>query len=405
MKIEQDWVQDPALQTLLALLSVGAEEARVAGGAVRNALMDEPIADIDVATTREPQDVVALLMGEGHRAIGTGIDHGTVTAIIDGKAFEVTTLRQDVETDGRHAVVRYGRDWIADAERRDFTMNALYMDADGTIFDPLGGREDVASRTVRFIGEPSDRIREDYLRILRFFRFFAWYGTFRPDADGLRACTHLKEGLDDLSVERIWMELSKLLAAPDPTRAILWMRQTGVLTRILPESEKWGIDFIPGLIKTERKENWSADPLLRLMAMVPPDAERMLSLSNRLKLPNTVRDRLINWAETPMPDADLKRKAWMRFLYFQDRKAVADRLKLAIAAAGDAKLRSRFVKRLRWTQKTDLPRFPVAGADLIAAGLEPGPAFSEQLKGMEKRWVASDFELGKDELLAAMDLA
>ncbi|RVC41275.1 CCA tRNA nucleotidyltransferase, partial [Mesorhizobium sp. M4B.F.Ca.ET.088.02.2.1] len=219
----------------------------------------------------------------GFKTVPTGIEHGTVTAIAGGKTYEVTTLRADIETDGRRAKVSFGRDWKLDAERRDFTINALYAEADGNVVDLVGGIADIAARRLRFIGDAEARIREDYLRILRFFRFFAWYGDGRPDAEGLKACARLKDGLGQLSAERIWSELKKLLSAPDPSRALLWMRQAGVLTSVLPESEKWGIDAIHGLIRTEKDLGWAADPLLRLEAMVPPDAARMKTLAERLK--------------------------------------------------------------------------------------------------------------------------
>jgi tRNA nucleotidyltransferase/poly(A) polymerase len=215
------WLNDPGLQTLLKVLSANGEQARIAGGAVRNTLLGEPVADVDIATTNEPRQSIARTEAAGFKVVPTGIDHGTVTVVADGKAYEVTTLRADIETDGRRAKVAFGRDWEADAERRDFTINALYADANGTVIDLVGGLTDLEGRTLRFIGDPEQRIREDYLRILRFFRFFAWYGSGRPDAEGLKACARLKDGLEQLSAERVWSELKKLLSAPDPSRAAL----------------------------------------------------------------------------------------------------------------------------------------------------------------------------------------
>lgn len=247
-RIEADWLNDAPLQALLqALVGEGDEEARVVGGAIRNTLLGQAVADIDIATTALPATTVERAKAAGFKTVPTGIEHGTVTVVANGRPFEVTTLRQDVETNGRHAKVKFGRDWKADAERRDFTINALYCDADGSILDLVGGIADIGSRTLRFIGDAESRIEEDFLRILRFFRFFAWYGDGRPDAAGLRAATRLKAGIEQLSAERIWAEMRKLLAAPDPSRALLWMRQTGVLSLVLPESEKWGIDAIHGL--------------------------------------------------------------------------------------------------------------------------------------------------------------
>ncbi len=267
---DSKWLADEKLQTLLAALSTDGEEARIVGGAVRNTLLGQTVTDIDIATTTEPGETVRRARSAGFRTAPTGIDHGTVTVIADGRAWEVTTLRADVETDGRHASVTFGRDWRNDAERRDFTINALYARADGEIVDLVGGLPDLENRTLRFIGDADTRITEDYLRILRFFRFFAWYGRGRPDAAGLKACARHRDGLERLSAERVWAELKKLLSAPDPSRALLWMRQTGVLTKILPESEKWGIDTIGPLIEAEQTLGWQPDPLLRLAAIIPP---------------------------------------------------------------------------------------------------------------------------------------
>ncbi|HCL64495.1 MAG TPA: CCA tRNA nucleotidyltransferase, partial [Rhizobium sp.] len=271
----EPWFRDPALRRVLDLLNADGGEARVAGGAVRNSLMGIPVADIDIATTLEPQDVVERAAAAGIKAVPTGIDHGTVTLVTDGKGFEVTTLRRDIATDGRRATVAFGKDWQTDAERRDLTMNALYADAQGEVIDLVGGLADVEARTVRFIGDADERIAEDYLRILRFFRFFAHYGNGRPDTDGLKACARARSKLATLSAERIWAELKKLLSARDPGRALLWMRQSGVLSEILPETEKWGIDAIPGLVACEQALGWKPEPMLRLAAIVPKDAERL----------------------------------------------------------------------------------------------------------------------------------
>ena len=230
------WLSKASLQTVFDGLQAAGGEVRVNGGAVRNALMREAVRDVDLSTTLLPLETISALEKAGIRAVPTGLEHGTITGVIDGDAYEITTLREDIETSGRHAVVKFGLDWKKDALRRDFTMNAIYCDRNGVIYDPINGMDDLKSRTVRFIGAASERIEEDYLRILRFFRFFAWYGSGRPDAEGLTACARLKDGLSDISVERIWIELKKMLSAADPSRALLWMRTTGVLTLILPET-------------------------------------------------------------------------------------------------------------------------------------------------------------------------
>jgi tRNA nucleotidyltransferase/poly(A) polymerase len=400
-KIDQPWLQKPSLQTLLSLLQEGGEEARVNGGAVRNAIMGMPVNDVDVSTTLVPRDVMLRAKAAGYKVVPTGIEHGTVTVVIDGDAFEVTTLRNDLETDGRHAKVLYGRDWEVDARRRDLTMNALYCDADGKVFDPLGGMPDVLSKTVRFIDDAETRIREDYLRILRFFRFFAWYGQFRPDAEGLKACARLKEELASLSVERIWMELSKLFAAPDPSRAILWMRQTGVLTAVLPESEKWGIDNMQPLMRMEQENNWAPDSLLRMMSILPPDPDKMKSLVTRLKLPNKVRDRLVGWAETPKPDADWKQPEFEQWLYRQNIQGVEDTLRLSsIVTDAPAK---KFLRQLKWLKRYVRPVFPIKGQDLLNQGVQAGPQVSEIMTKLENDWVESGFKPSREELLASID--
>ena len=332
LKGRADWLDDPALQRLLGVLSEGGEEARVAGGAVRNTLLGEPVGDIDIATTTLPGETVRRAEAAGFRAVPTGFDHGTVTVVANGVGHEVTTLRADVETHGRHATVAFGRDWTADAARRDFTINALYATASGEVIDLVGGLADLESRTLRFIGVAEDRIGEDYLRILRFFRFFAFYGRGRPDAAGLKACARLKDGLAKLSAERIWKELRRTLEAPDPSRALLWMRQTGVLTAILPESEKWGIDAIHGLMAAEASLGWAPDAMLRLEAIVPPQSERMEALATRLKLSNDDRQRLRDWAFAPAADAAMSEARLAKALYRGPRQGIADRLLLALAS-------------------------------------------------------------------------
>ncbi|TIW65252.1 MAG: CCA tRNA nucleotidyltransferase, partial [Mesorhizobium sp.] len=325
-----DWLNEKHLQRLLAALAEGGEQARVAGGAVRNTLLGQPVADIDIAATTLPEETIRRAEAAGFKTVPTGIEHGTVTAIAGGKAYEVTTLRADIETDGRRAKVSFGRDWKLDAERRDFTINALYAEADGNVVDLVGGIADIAARRLRFIGDAEARIREDYLRILRFFRFFAWYGDGRPDAEGLKACARLKDGLGQLSAERIWSELKKLLSAPDPSRALLWMRQAGVLTSVLPESEKWGIDAIHGLIRTERDLGWTADPLLRLEAMVPPDAARLKTLAGRLKFSAAEAERLRHWALTAAIEPKTSEGELAKKLYLGDRNGIGDRLRLSL---------------------------------------------------------------------------
>ncbi|MBD0414521.1 CCA tRNA nucleotidyltransferase [Oryzicola mucosus] len=401
------WLIEGRLQSLLAVLNADGEEARVAGGAVRNALLGQSVADVDIATTSLPDETLRRVEAAGFKAVPTGIEHGTITVIVRGEPFEVTTLRSDVETDGRHAKVSFGRDWKADAERRDFTINALYAEANGTVIDLVGGLADIQSKTLRFIGDAEARIREDYLRILRFYRFFAWYGSGRPDAEGVKASARLKEGLDRLSAERVWSELKKLLSAPDPSRALLWMRQSGVLTRVLPESEKWGIDAIHGLAKTEAELGWAVDPLLRLVAIIPPDAARMDTLAQRLKMSAHERERLTAWALSDAVAAGVTELELARRLYCGSPQGIIDRLKLAFAAArwkamqedGALVQAGHLSRLLAFAQAWQKPTFPISGADLLDLGMEKGPAVGQTLKKLETEWISKDFRIGRDALL------
>ncbi len=403
-----EWLADTKLQRLLGALAEGGEEARVVGGAIRNSLLGQAVSDIDIATTTLPDETVRRAAAMGFKTVPTGIDHGTVKVIAGGKAYEVTTLRADIETDGRHASVRFGRDWRADAERRDFTINALYADANGTILDPIGGLADIENRTLRFIGDPEARIREDYLRILRFFRFFAWYGYGRPEAEGLKACARLKGGLSHLSAERIWSELKKLLSAPDPSRALLWMRQAGVLTAVLPESEKWGIDSIHPLVKAETDLGWPPDPLLRLEAIVQPDAARMKALGKRLKLAKSETERLVQWALAEPVKPTTTETAFAKTLYRGNVVATKDRIRLAWASArakavedDKALVEAGGYSRLAgFLDGWEKPVFPMAGSDLKALGAVEGKALGDLIAALEAEWVNSGFTLTRDALLA-----
>lgn len=393
------WLQDAAVQRVFALLNADGGEGRVVGGAVRNALMGAPISDVDFATTNLPQAVMERAAAAGIKAVPTGIDHGTVTLVIDGRGFEVTTLRQDVETDGRRAKVSFGTDWQADAERRDFTINALYVTADGEVVDLVNGLPDIETKTLRFIGDAHQRIAEDYLRVLRFFRFFAHYGSGRPDADGLRASARAKDKLDSLSAERVWSELRKLLAAPDPSRALLWMRTSGVLTVVLPETEKWGIDTIHGLVATETALKWQPDPMLRLAAIIPPNGERIRVMADRLRLSRGEAESLQSFAAAPSITPDMAGAALDRALYRQGATGIIIRLRLALASARAkavddndemlkaAKLDALLKRAIAFVK----PRFPVSGVDLVELGLSPGPKFGKVLGQLEAEWVERNF--------------
>jgi poly(A) polymerase len=407
---DQRWFQDPALTRVLGLLNVDGAQTRVVGGAVRNSLLGEPVGDIDLATTLLPSDVMARAVDAHIKAVPTGIDHGTVTLVVDGKPFEVTTLRRDVATNGRHAEVAFGTDWQEDAERRDFTINALYADQTGTIIDLVGGKADIETATIRFIGDANLRIAEDYLRVLRFFRFFAWYGRGRPDANGLRACAGARDNLSQLSAERVWSEIKKLLSAKDPGRALLWMRQAGVLTAILPETEKWGIDALPGLIATQNALDWQPDPLLRLAAMVPNDAERMKTLSARLRLSKAEAQFFQDFVKAPKIADSMGELALDRLLYQHGKAGILAQLRLSLAnarnkAEGDAEAMAqsaRFSRLLQRAENFERPDFPLNGADVMAQGIVAGPKVGDLLSQMEAAWVQANFSLSREQLLARL---
>jgi tRNA nucleotidyltransferase/poly(A) polymerase len=394
-------LRDPPLVAVMRALDAEGGATRIVGGAVRDALLGRPVADADLATTLLPPEVLARAEAAGLKPVPTGIAHGTVTVVSEGRPFEVTTLRRDVETDGRRAVVAFTDDWRTDARRRDFTINALYCDIAGQVFDHVGGLADLAAGRVRFVGSARDRIREDYLRILRFFRFFAWYGSGRPDPEALKACARLKAGLATLSAERVWAELKRILAAPDPARALLWMRTTDVLKKVLPEC--WGIDAIHRLIAAEEAEGWEADSILRLEAILPPHRARLDALGERLRLSRAEAERLHAWADAPEPDPAMPDGELFKVLYRAGAGGVLDRLRLAVAReaeAGHADAVAGLRRQLASTGAWRRPVFPVSGKDLVGRGIVPGPAVGERLRELEERWVASGFTLGRDELLA-----
>jgi len=403
----ETWFRDPALTRLLTLLNADGAETRVVGGAVRNSLMGLPVGDIDIATTLLPEAVVDLAKAAGIKAVPTGIAHGTVTLVLNGRGYEVTTLRRDVTTDGRHAEVAFGTDWQVDAERRDLTINALYADKAGEVIDLVNGMADIETRTVRFIGDATARIDEDYLRVLRFFRFFAHYGSGRPDADGLRASARAKGKLNTLSAERVWSELKKLLAAKDPGRALLWMRQSGVLTEILPETEKWGIDAIPALVATEQALDWTPDPMLRLASVVPPATERLEALAKRLRLSKAEASTLAHWAASPVVPEATTDAVFDRMLYRNGRDGLVMRLKLALASARAAvdedaasmQKAARLATLLQRAEHFAKPAFPLSGADVLALGVPAGPKVGEILLGLEQKWIEMNFSWDRAALL------
>lgn len=383
------WLRDPLLSRLLAALDCDGEEARVVGGAVRNALLGEPVREVDVATTALPEEVVRRVAGAGFRAVPTGIEHGTVTAVADGHAFEVTTLRRDVETFGRHAKVAFGRDWKADAERRDFTINALSASRDGQVFDYTTGRADLAMRRVRFIGDPHRRIAEDYLRILRFFRFHAAYAEGAPDALGLSACIAGRAGLDQLSRERIRMELLKLAVARHAVPAFAVMADAGLLIRVLG-----GVPDLAGFSRMtaiEAATGAAPDAIRRLGALGVRIAEDANRLGERLRLANAEHDRLVSMAQDWWRVRPRDEKAARALLYTLGPERFKDRVLLAWSRAQsdptDMAWRDLAALPQRWTA----PVFPLKAADFLSRGIEKGPALGAALRAAEEAWIAADF--------------
>lgn len=404
------WFNDPALKRVFSLLNADGGEGRVVGGAVRNSLMGLGVSDIDVATTLTPDVVIERARAAGIKAVPTGVEHGTVTLVIDRKPFEVTTLRADVETDGRRATVAFSTDWQTDAERRDLTINALYVGESGEVVDLVGGLADIEKRNIRFIGDAATRIKEDYLRILRFFRFFAYYGSGRPDADGLRAAAAARSKLATLSAERVWSEMRKLLSAEDPGRALLWMRTVGALTEILPETEKWGIDAIPALVATEKALRWTPDPLLRLASIVPPDAKRLEAMAARLKLANAEATVFKAWANAAPINDEISAAALDRLLYRNGSQGITTRLRLALAVArgkaegdmAEMARSARLNKLLDHANAWVKPSFPVNGGDVMAAGIAAGRQVGETLAALEHQWVEENFASDRATLLARL---
>lgn len=389
----QSWLTAEATVAVLDALEAagGPGCVRFVGGCIRNALMGQPVDDIDLSTTLAPEAVVAALKAAGLKSVPTGLAHGTVTAIARRQPFEITTLRQDVSTDGRNATVAFTEDWDQDAARRDFRLNALYADRTGRIFDPTGqGLADAAAGRIVFVGDPGTRIREDYLRILRFFRFHAWYGRGDPDAAGLAACTALHAGMARLSAERVSKELLKLLAAPDPRVAVRAMSESGVLGQIMP---------VPvSLARFEAMVAVSGDVALRLSALLPETTEAVMKAAVALRLSNALRNRLIDAVSDSLAPtatgADIR-----AMLYRAERQAVLDRLARTAADHPDADLGPLSGIARDWP----IPRLPVGGREVARAGIAAGPDTGRILKAFEDDWIADDFPTdGHEDRLRAL---
>jgi poly(A) polymerase len=397
------WLVRGEVAPLLKLLDSNGEEARIVGGAVRNALLRLPVHEIDIATTALPEEVGRRVEAAGWKAVPTGIEHGTVTVLIAGKPFEVTTLRRDVETYGRKAKVVFGRDWVADATRRDFTINALSLSADGQLHDYAEGLADLAARRVRFIGDPAQRIAEDYLRILRFFRFHAWYGEGAPDPEGLHACIRGQAGIDSLSRERIRTELLKLLLAPHATPTLALMTEIGLLGNVLG-----GVALLASfenMVKLEAAVGVQSDPVRRLGALGVRLAEDGERLAQRLRLSNADAERLTAlerwWRVSPEHGGTSARALLYRLgpQHFADQVLVA--WSRSPASAADPAWRALAELPRTWSA----PEFPLKAADFIARGFAAGPALGAAMRAAEAAWIAADFPTDRARIQAIADRA
>ncbi len=388
MTVELDGLPGrPGLSRIWSLLP----DARLVGGVVRDLLAARPVTDLDLATPEPPQTVTDRLRADGIKVIPTGLAHGTVTALVDRQPFEITTLRRDVETDGRRAVVAWTDDWREDAARRDFTINAMSVDRQGSLHDHFGGADDLRAGRVRFVGDAASRIAEDALRILRFFRFHARYGRGLPDpaaADAIGAAVGL---LRHLSAERVWTELRRLLAGPDPARALVPMQGLGVLDALLPQ----GGDP-PRLVRLLALDA-PPDPLLRLAALAAGDAA---AIAVRLKLSNADAARLHTLMHGVRPDPALDDDALRRLLVDSDAASLCDRSRLAAAGSNDPAAWSALCRRLH---ALDRPVFPLSGRDAVAAGLRPGPAVGDALRAVEGWWRENGCRADRAACVARLD--
>ncbi|MHA3914665.1 CCA tRNA nucleotidyltransferase [Halovulum sp. GXIMD14793] len=382
-RVVADWVSIPASQKVCGLLTEAGYQALFVGGCVRNALMDLPVADLDIATSARPETVVSLAEAAGLRTIPTGIDHGTVTVMADHIPYEITTFRRDVSADGRRATVAFADDIVEDARRRDFTMNALYTVADGTLHDPLGGLPDLQARRVRFIGKAEDRIREDYLRILRFFRFHAIYGDPDAglDADGLAACAALADGIGQLSAERVGAEMRKLLGADDPAPSVAAMAASGVLKRVLPGADP---KALAPLIALEQGIGIAPRWQRRLGVLGQADWTDALRLSRQETRALREAQSAIAAGLPPAVSA-----------YHHGAEAATDAILILSASLASPPTGNWQAEVARGAAA----EFPLRARDLMDR-IAPGPALGAAMTRLEDAWIASDFALGKADLLA-----
>jgi poly(A) polymerase len=395
------WLKSGPTARVLELLNGNGEEARVVGGAVRNALLKIPTGDIDIATTALPAEVIRRAKAAGIKSVPTGIEHGTVTLVVDAQPFEVTTLREDTETFGRKAKVAFGRDWARDAERRDFTINGLSVDADGVVHDHVGGLDDIAAKRVRFIGDPNRRIAEDYLRILRFFRIHATYGAGEPDRAGYLACIGGRAGLATLSAERLRMEMLKLVVAEGAAGAIEAMADGGLLLPILGGVAYTGP--FTAMIAAERLLGLEPNAVRRLGALAVAVTEDAKRVATRLRLSNAETKAFDSmghrwWRLAGMDEATARRR-----LYRLGEDRYRDRLMLAWARAGEDTNSAHWRELATLPERWSAPKFPLKAADFIARGIAEGPALGHVLALAQGAWLAANFPLDRPALEAIVD--
>jgi len=385
------WLTTGPTSRVLRLLNANGEEARVIGGAVRNALLDIPIGDIDIATTAVPDEVIRRAKAAGIKSVPTGIDHGTVTLVVDSRPFEVTTLREDTETYGRKAKVAFGRDWVGDAHRRDFTMNALSVGVDGVVHDHVGGLDDIAVRRVRFIGDANERIAEDYLRILRFFRIHAAFGAGEVDRAGYLACIAGRAGLATLSAERVRMEMLKLLVADGAASAVAAMVDGGLLQPILAGVAYTGP--FAAMIAAERLLDLKPDAIRRLAALAVAVTEDAKRIAARLRLSNAETKALDSMGHRWWRLAGMDEARARRLLYRLGEDSYRSRLMLAWARVGSDGDPEPWRAFATLPQRWSAPKFPLKAADFLFRGVAEGPALGQVLTLAEDAWLAADFPL------------
>jgi poly(A) polymerase len=394
---KQPWMTAPETRKLMAVLVDG----RFVGGAVRNALSGWAVSDIDIAVPMPPDETLKRLENAAIKAVPTGLAHGTVTAIVSGRPYEVTSLRHDVETDGRHAVVEFTDDWMEDSTRRDFTMNALYATIDGEIFDYHGGVEDLIAGRVRFVGDAGQRIREDYLRILRLFRFHAWYGKGDLDADALHAAAAAKAGLAQLSGERIAKEMLRLLECPNPVPSLRLMAASGVLPELLPYVLQ--LPRLENLVLIEAENQFAPDAVLRLTALLPGETDVAQAVGERLKLSGAERARLEGLAAAKGKiAAHLSAADVRRLLYRIGTARLRDRVLLSWAASPRGAGAIQWRMLLSIAESWERPRFPLTGREAMAAGVPEGPEVGRVLSAVEAWWLEEDFLPDQDALMDKM---